>query len=678
MLSLVLAVALVIPTTAYAAEEKHIEIWDEEVFLYVGDQRPFDYQILPEGVVPDPDDMDLTWKSGDENVLEHMHDNFFEAVAAGTTTVTVTTKSGLTDTIPVTVMAPLKWNGEKTESIIFNTRFQERMFEITVPEDGLYQFTGEKVDDYVAEFDLFEGNDYSNNPKTSFESYNGVDSQVYLEASKTYTLRGWSYGGSFAYDLTLSKAVEEDDDSVEVDGLFRQDSVTISVGEMLYLPSFIQTGEIVSFLSGDENIVTLGITAGNDVASALSTGDVVITAVAQGNEQDTLKITVVEPESFDMNATKKVSLGDGFLNKVYKITLEQNDNRYLMSYAGEDNDTYARILDASGNVVADCDDFKGLDFGFDFADLYLYNHITYDNDPVGSLAAGTYYLLITEYGFRNENYYDFDAFDVEVIQGESVAADTVELYMHSPSDMLISDDIYHVRADMKLYFDVKFGSSIMSRDEGWDVKSNNTDVVCFDDNSGMWFTKNTGTATVTVETENGLTDSVKICVLDKFIAGDLNLDGVIGSADINLILGVINGTVEMKDIYYQAEVNGDNKIDVDDIAALVKSAELIKNPTKTTYTVGESFDTTGMELKVTFVDGNVETVTDGFIVSGYDATKEGTQKVTISYGNETFPFEVTVVKVSPATGDATTYTWAIVMILCAGYAVLTLKKRRNG
>ena len=158
----------------------------------------------------------------------------------------------------------------------------------------------------------------------------------------------------------------------------------------------------------------------------------------------------------------------------------------------------------------------------------------------------------------------------------------------------------------------------------------------------------------------------------------MNLDGVIGSADINLILGVINGTVEMKDIYYQAEVNGDNKIDVDDIAALVKSAELIKNPTKTTYTVGESFDTTGMELKVTFVDGNVETVTDGFIVSGYDATKEGTQKVTISYGNETFPFEVTVVKVSPATGDATTYTWAIVMILCAGYAVLTLKKRRNG
>ncbi len=66
-------------------------------------------------------------------------------------------------------------------------------------------------------------------------------------------------------------------------------------------------------------------------------------------------------------------------------------------------------------------------------------------------------------------------------------------------------------------------------------------------------------------------------------------------------------------------------------------------PTKTIYKVGEALDLTGASLLLTYDDQSTDTipVTENMI-TGYDPAVTGLQQVTVSYGNFTDTFEVTV------------------------------------
>ena len=66
-------------------------------------------------------------------------------------------------------------------------------------------------------------------------------------------------------------------------------------------------------------------------------------------------------------------------------------------------------------------------------------------------------------------------------------------------------------------------------------------------------------------------------------------------------------------------------------------------PAKTTYTIGESFDQTGLTLTATYSDGSTKTVTGGFTCSGFSSTTAGTKTVTVTYEGKTTSFTVTVV-----------------------------------
>ena len=89
-------------------------------------------------------------------------------------------------------------------------------------------------------------------------------------------------------------------------------------------------------------------------------------------------------------------------------------------------------------------------------------------------------------------------------------------------------------------------------------------------------------------------------------------------------------------------------------------------PNKTTYTVGESFDQTGLTLAAAYSDGSIRTITSGFTCTGFSSTTAGTKTITVSYTDggvtRTDTFTVTVnapsltkiaVKTMP---DKTTYT----------------------
>ena len=76
---------------------------------------------------------------------------------------------------------------------------------------------------------------------------------------------------------------------------------------------------------------------------------------------------------------------------------------------------------------------------------------------------------------------------------------------------------------------------------------------------------------------------------------------------------------------------------------LVTSSVVIKNlPAKRTYTVGESFASAGMRLKVTFTDASYAEITRGFTYSPLRMDKLGSQKVVVTYGGKSTGFYVTV------------------------------------
>ena len=79
----------------------------------------------------------------------------------------------------------------------------------------------------------------------------------------------------------------------------------------------------------------------------------------------------------------------------------------------------------------------------------------------------------------------------------------------------------------------------------------------------------------------------------------------------------------------------------------LSSISVENKPTKTTYEIGESLNTSGLKLKLTYSDGSTETITSGFTTSGFSSTTAGAKTVTVKYSGLTTTFTVTVNEPEP-------------------------------
>lgn len=77
--------------------------------------------------------------------------------------------------------------------------------------------------------------------------------------------------------------------------------------------------------------------------------------------------------------------------------------------------------------------------------------------------------------------------------------------------------------------------------------------------------------------------------------------------------------------------------------ATVSSIAMLNEPTKTTYTVGESLNVSGGQITATFSDSHTRTVniTD-VMCSGFDSSTAGTSTVTVTYSGKTTTFDCTI------------------------------------
>ncbi len=82
--------------------------------------------------------------------------------------------------------------------------------------------------------------------------------------------------------------------------------------------------------------------------------------------------------------------------------------------------------------------------------------------------------------------------------------------------------------------------------------------------------------------------------------------------------------------------------------------EVVTLPNKITYEIGEDLDLTGLVVKLAYDNGTYDDAVIEYNVGGYDKTVLGEQTVTVTYGDYTDTFTVTVIKHTAAVADAPT------------------------
>lgn len=130
--------------------------------------------------------------------------------------------------------------------------------------------------------------------------------------------------------------------------------------------------------------------------------------------------------------------------------------------------------------------------------------------------------------------------------------------------------------------------------------------------------------------ETGKTEKIYTPQLEKYysVFGFMYEDGFIICDINNTPNDDINLSVNKSAYSYQAPV--------------ISAVEIVSPAEKTVYYIGDSLDTEGLKLKLSYSDGTYRTVTSGFSVSGFSSEKAGSVKVNVSCGGFSVSFNVSV------------------------------------
>lgn len=219
--------------------------------------------------------------------------------------------------------------------------------------------------------------------------------------------------------------------------------------------------------------------------------------------------------------------------------------------------------------------------------------------------------------------YATDYFDAATVYGENTvgkAGETVKIPVY------IKDNNGNMSWELMLDYDTNVLTPISVE------KGNIIDSGCFDDN----IANNMESESIKVhwsgddnKVYNGIMFYISFAVEKNYI-GNTQID----------ISYVQNDTydAEYNDVYFNCEpiiLNIENSVELSSIS-------IAKQPSKKVYYVGDSLDTSGLQLKLTYSDDSTETVSSGYTTSGFSSTTAGTKTVTITYEGLTTTFIVTV------------------------------------
>ncbi len=322
-------------------------------------------------------------------------------------------------------------------------------------------------------------------------------------------------------------------DPIEVSSVsVTPETLTLIAGETKKLSAGIApsnaTDKKVSVTSSDSSVVKAeGLTL-----TALNTGTAKITVKAHNGKSAVCTVTVVLPEVSSVSlSSSEMYLTAGESRKLTAAVLPQNAGNKAVTWTS--SNTNVASVDSSGNVTA----------------IATGNAVITAKTGNGKTAACT--VTVTT------------PLESISLPEDEFTGQVGKTYSITPTFVPSNTD-----------------------DRSFTVKVSDSTVLSVKDNK---FTAlKAGTATLTVTTPNGKSDSCKVTIL--------------GEAELTLI----------------------------------------KKPSKTTYYIGDSLDTSGLKLGYTDTAGNYTELTKGFTISGGDTSSSGTQTVKVKYNDLSVKFDITV------------------------------------
>ncbi len=85
--------------------------------------------------------------------------------------------------------------------------------------------------------------------------------------------------------------------------------------------------------------------------------------------------------------------------------------------------------------------------------------------------------------------------------------------------------------------------------------------------------------------------------------------------------------------------------------ATLQLLQIERLPAKTKYLIGDSLDTSGLVLRLTWSDGSGQLVTEGFTTEGFSSQELGTKTITVTYSTMTITYDVQIVTTIPGDMD---------------------------
>lgn len=183
-----------------------------------------------------------------------------------------------------------------------------------------------------------------------------------------------------------------------------------------------------------------------------------------------------------------------------------------------------------------------------------------------------------------------------------------------------------------------------------------------------------GTATITAKTVNGKTATCKVTVVQPSLTGisvsskptkiSYYVGDTLNTSGLKLKATYNNGSTQTISSGFTCtptalKTAGTQTITVNYAgkttsftvtvqAVAVTGVSVSSKPNKTSYYVGDTLNTAGLSLKVSYNNGSSKTITSGFTCTPTALKNTGTQTITVSYGGKTTSFSVTVAKASRA------------------------------
>lgn len=387
------------PVTLKKAVAAQALTLEESAIGYVEDYFYIDYEFTPEDSAPET----ITWTSGNEDIVTVDYYGELYFVGEGTTTVTATSSSGLTDTCTVTSRIP--------ETLTLDT---PQLTQIEKNRTVKYYFTPSESGEYIfycSDKSLFDNcsvrlNVY--NP-SGYDYYYGYEKfNCTLTAGTKYTLDTYfdwytvDSGGNGSYNVTVTKAVPATELTLS------DSSANVYVNTSWYLYAEVEPDNAMignfSWTSSDEKIATVSSYGRNCDVYFHNTGTVTITADTGTGLTASCTFNVKEYEAIALEEVKTVRISPENRYEYYKFIPDEDG--YYAFYSMADMDTYGYIYDRYFSEI-DYDDDSGEGTNFR-AKCYM-------------TAGETYYLATRLYNTENTG-----VFDVSIEKSKGITALSLE------------------------------------------------------------------------------------------------------------------------------------------------------------------------------------------------------------------------------------------------------------